>query len=73
MAAVLAQRLNRAVTDISLTSVGANRWSPSQKDGWLKPYWQQVLDRARWPMTVAALEALVRRSLEGLCRECPNS
>ena len=59
VAAVLAQRLNRAVTDI-MPALGANRWSPSQKDGWLTTYWQQVRDRARWPMTVAALEALVR-------------
>ena len=58
VAAVLAQRLNRAVT----TSCLQGEPLVSLTEGRLAEttYWQQVRDRARWPMTVAALEALVR-------------
>ena len=73
VAAVLAQRLNRAVTDI-MPALGGERLV-SLTEGRLAeaPYWQQVLDRARRPMTVEARKLWCERPLEGLCRECPNS
>jgi HAD superfamily hydrolase (TIGR01509 family) len=60
VAAVLAQRLNRAVTDIMPALGGEPLVSLTEGRLAEATYWQQVLDRARWPMTVAALEALVR-------------
>jgi HAD superfamily hydrolase (TIGR01509 family) len=61
VAAVLAQRLNRVVTDIMPALGGEPLVSLTEGRLAEATYWQQVLDRARWPMTVAALEALVRK------------
>jgi HAD superfamily hydrolase (TIGR01509 family) len=61
VAAVLAQRLNRVVTDLMPALGGEPLVSLTEGRLAEATYWQQVLDRARWPMTVAAVEALVRK------------
>jgi HAD superfamily hydrolase (TIGR01509 family) len=60
MAAVLAQRLNRMVPDIMPALGGEPLVSLTEGRLAEATYWQPVLERGRWPMTVAALEALVR-------------
>ena len=73
VAAVLAQRLNRAVTHIRPALGGEPLVSLTEGRLAEATYWQQVLDRARWPMTVEARKLWCERSSEGLCRECLNS
>ena len=52
VAAVLAQRLNRVVTDIMPALGGEPLVSLTEGRLAEATYWQQVLDRARWPKTV---------------------
>jgi HAD superfamily hydrolase (TIGR01509 family) len=72
VAAVLTQRLNRAVAEVMPALGGEPLVSLTEGRLADATYWQQVLDQARWPMAVEALEVLVRAIFSRPVRGMPE-